>query len=330
MTIGKRKSWIEQSRLTLESLESRSLLSGIHGAATARVPDHHPAIVSTATAKSTAVAAKSSSVKSETHLVANLTDATGASKVTGTAKFESELKRGVPVRELSVEVKGATAGSVIQVTATDAKGAVTNLGTITVRAAGSGKLKLTTKSPDILAGSSISLNMTDAAGTVTTLASGIFAVPTKGSGSSHDSGSAHDSGSSHDSGSEHDDNETKLAATFVDPASKLTGSACFESETEHGLVVSELSVNLKGGTPGAVIDVSISVDGTSPTTSIGRITIGKDGTGRLKLNRAAPAVTSSSVITLSSVATATDGTETVTSITTATFAVPAKSSKSSR
>lgn len=324
MTIGKRKSWIEQSRLTLESLESRSLLSGIHGAATARVPDHHPAIVSTATAKSTAVAAKSSSVKSETHLVANLADATGASKVTGTAKFESELKRGVPVRELSVEVKGATAGSVIQVTATDAKGAVTNLGTITVRAAGSGKLKLTTKSPDILAGSSISLNMTDAAGTVTTLASGIFAVPTKGSGSSHDSGSAHDSGS------EHDDNETKLAATFVDPASKLTGSACFESETEHGLVVSELSVNLKGGTPGAVIDVSISVDGTSPTTSIGRITIGKDGTGRLKLNRAAPAVTSSSVITLSSVATATDGTETVTSITTATFAVPAKSSKSSR
>lgn len=35
MTIGKRKSWLEQSRLTLESLESRSLLSGIHGAATA-------------------------------------------------------------------------------------------------------------------------------------------------------------------------------------------------------------------------------------------------------------------------------------------------------
>lgn len=321
MTIGKRKSWIEQSRLTLESLEARSLLSGIHGAATARVADHHhPAIVSTATVKSTAVVARSSSAKSETHLVANLADSTGASKIIGTAKFESEFKRGVAVRELSVEVKGATAGSVIQVTATDAKGTVTNLGTITVKAAGSGKLKLTTKSPDILAGSSISLNITDAAGTVTTLASGIFAVPTKGSGSSHDSGSDHDD----------DDNETKLAATLVDPGSKLTGSACFESETEHGLVVSELSMKLKGGTPGAVMDVSISVDGTSAATSIGRITIGKDGTGRLKLNKTVPAVASSSVITLSAVATATDGTEFVTPVTNATFAVPAKSSKSSR
>ncbi|QDU26640.1 hypothetical protein ETAA8_17210 [Anatilimnocola aggregata] len=309
MTIGKRKSWIEQSRLTLESLETRSLLSGIHGAATARVPDHHPAIVSTAAAKSTAVAAKSSSVKSETHLVANLADATGASKVTGTAKFESELKRGVPVRELSVEVKGATAGSVIQVTATDAKGTASVLGSITVKADGSGKLKLTAKSPDILAGSSISLNSTDAAGTVSTLASGIFAVPTKGSGSGHDSS---------------DHTETKLAAKLVDPASKLTGSVCFESETEHGLVVSELSVQLKGGTPGAVIDVSISLDGKSPASSIGQITIGADGTGKLKLNKTAPAVTATSVITLSTVSTATDGSVTVTPITNATFATVPK------
>jgi len=319
MTFGKRKAWIEQSRLTLESLEARSLLSGIHGMATARVADHHhPAIVSTATAKSTVVAAKSSSAKSETHLAANLGDSTGASKVTGTAKFESELKKGIAVRELSIEVKGATAGSVIQVTATDAKGTVTNLGTITVKAGGLGKLKLTTKSPDILAGSSISLNTTDTAGTVKTLASGIFVVPTKGSGSSHNSSS------------DHDHHETKLAATLIDPASKLTGSACFESETEHGLVVTELSIELKGGTPGAVIDVSLAADGTSPSSSIGRITIGADGKGRLKLKAAAPAVTTTSVITLSTVSTATDGTETVTPVTNATFAVPGRSSRTSR
>ena len=309
MTFGRRKAWIEQSRLTLESLEARSLLSGIHGAATARVVDHHPAIVSTAAAKSTAVTAKSSNSSSETHLVANLADATGVSKVTGTAQFESEMKKGVAVRELSVEVKGATAGSVIQVTATDTKGTVSVLGTITVKADGSGKLKLTAKAPDILAGSSISLNTTDAAGTVTSLASGIFAVPSRGSGSGHDSSGDH--------------TETKLAASLVDPASKLTGSACFESETEHGLVVRELSVQLKGGTPGAVIDVSISVDGTSPATSIGRITIGADGTGKLKLNKTAPAVTATSVITLSTVSTAADGSITVTPITNATFATVA-------
>jgi hypothetical protein len=270
----------------------------------ARIADHPPAIVSTAP-KLASASAKSSSA-SETQLVANLADANGVSTVTGTAKFESELKKGVPVRELSIEVKGATAGSMIQVTATDAKGTVSVLGTITVKPDGSGKLKLTAKAPDILAGANLSLNGTDSAGNVTTLASGIFAVPAKGSGSGHDSSSEHI--------------ETKLAASLVDTASKLTGTACFESETEHGLVVSELSVQLKGGTPGAVIDVSISVDGTSPATSIGQITIGADGTGKLKLNKTAPAVTSASVISLSTVSTAADGTVTMTPITKATFA----------
>lgn len=308
MTFGNRKSWFEQSRPMLESLESRSLLSGVLGAVGARSADHPPAIVSSAP-KAAPVSAKSSSF-SETHLVAKLFDANGVSTVTGTAKFESEMKKGVPVRELSIEVKGAIAGSVIQVTATDAKGTVSVLGTITVKTDGTGKLKLTTKSPDILAGSSISLSSTDSSGVATTLATGSFAVPTKGSGSGHDLSGDH--------------TETKLAASLADPASTLTGTACFESETEHGLVVSELSVQLKGGTPGAVIDVSISADGTSPGTSIGRITIGADGTGKLKLNKTAPAVTSASVISLSTVSTATDGTVTVTPITNSTFATLTK------
>lgn len=201
----------------------------------------------------------------------------------------------------------------IQVSATDTKGIASVLGTITVKADGSGKLKLTAKAPDILAGSSISLYTTDSAGAVTSLASGIFAVPSRGSGSGHDSSGDH--------------TEIKLAASLVDPASKLTGSACFESETEHGLVVSELSVQLKGGTPGAVIDVSISVDGTGPATSIGRITIRADGTGKLKLNKTAPAVTATSVVTLSTVSTATDGSVTVTPITNATFAATTKTSR---
>src|SRR6476620_8783533 len=54
--------------------------------------------------------------------------------------------------------------------------------------------------------------------------------------------------------------ETHLVATLADPAnaSGVTGTAKFESETEHGLVVSELSVKVKGATPGSTIDVTLS------------------------------------------------------------------------
>jgi hypothetical protein len=312
MMSGKRKLWIEQTRLTLESLETRSLLSGFHGVVAPRVVDHQVAIVSSSSsaAKSTAVVARSDSSKSETHLVATLADPTGVSKVTGTAKFESELKRGVAVRELNVEVKGATPRSLINVSITDASGNITDLGRITVKANGTGSLKLTSRSPNVLVDSVISLSSTDSAGAITTLASGKFATPIKGSGGSHDDGGDH--------------SETHLAATLADPGSSLRGSACYESETEHGLVVTELSIELKGGTPGAVIDVSLAADGTSQSTSIGQITIGADGKGRLKLRATAPAVTTSSVISLSTVSTAAGGTVTVTPITSATFASPAR------
>lgn len=299
---GMRKFWLEKSRLAVESLEARSLLSGLHAMVTPKVASHAPAVVSSAKPVSSAPAAKSPEAKSETHLSATLADPSGASAVTGSVKFESELKRGVAVNELNVQVKGATAGSVLTVTATDSAGVTTTLGQITVKANGTGQLKLSSKAPDLVAGTVISVSATDTAGVTTVLASGTLATPVKTPGGSPGSHS-----------------ETHLKASLVDPASTLTGKASYESETERGLVVTEFCVELKGGTPGAVIDVSLSVDGTSAATSIGRITIGADGKGKLKLTSTAPAVTTSSVITLSTVTTA-DGTETLTPITSATFA----------
>jgi hypothetical protein len=294
--------------LIFESLEFRSLLSGFH-TPHVQVADHHPAIINTAASvRGTLAAAKSAGAQSETHLVATLVDPAGTSTVTGTARFESETENGVVVSQLSIQVKGGTPGAKIDVAIADSTGTSVSIGQIVVNADGTGQLKLTSGVPAVTASSVISLNTTDAAGATTLLASGTFAVPTGNPCGSHDHGG--------------EQGETHLTASLADPNSQLTGRAHFESETESGTAVNKLHVAIKGATPGAVIDVSLAADSTSASSSIGQITIGADGTGRLKLNTGLPAVTSTSVVTLSAVTTAADGTVTTTPITSATFAVP--------
>lgn len=302
-----RKSSSFQTKLSLESLEARSLLSSIHSIVAAHVPEHHPAIERSAqvvSAKSSSASTKST----ETHLAANLTSES-SSTVTATAKFESELKKGGEVRELSVQVKGAAAGSVVNVTITDAAGASTPVGSITIKADGTGKLKLKAGLPAVVAGTSISISSADG----TLLAKGDFAVSTnKPSGA----------------GEHHDDHaETHLLASLTDTNSKLTSTVQYESETEHGLVLTQLKVQVKGANPGAVIDVSVSADGTSPSVLIGTITVGADGTGRLKLNTGVPAITTNSTVTLTYPgAPAADGSPTTTTLT-ALFILPTPSAK---
>lgn len=307
---GKKKPSIKRKRLILECLESRSLLSGFHTPFAVHIADHHPEIVSTlgATVRGAVTAANSAGEQGETHLVATLADPAGVSKVTGTARFESETENGVAASELSIHVKGGTPGATIDVAIADSTGTSVSVGQIVVNADGTGQLKLKSNVPTVTASSVISLSTTDAAGVTTLLASGTFAVPTGNPCGSHEH--------------EGEQNETHLMASLADPSSKLTAMAHYESETEHGSAVSKLNVFIKGATPGAVIDVSLAADSTSPSTSIGQITIGADGTGRLKLNSGLPTVTSTSVITLSAVTTASDGTITTTPITSATFAVP--------
>ncbi|MCE9529379.1 MAG: hypothetical protein K8R36_25295 [Planctomycetales bacterium] len=289
----------------LESLEDRSLLSGFHHFAPVHIADHHPAIVSTTGTSSTRNSASAAGQQSETHFVATLADPNGVSTVTGTAKFESETENGVSVNELVVQVKGGTPASTLNVVITDSAGTSTTVGQITIAADGTGQLKLKTGVPAVDATSTIALTTSDAA--ATTLASGPFAAPANNPNGSH--------------GHCGESNEVHLVASLTDSNSTLTGKAHFESETENGANQSKLSVRIQGATPGAVIDVSIAADSSGTPTSVGQIIIGADGTGRLKLKTGVPAVTSTSVITLSLVTTV-NGTTTTTPITSATFAAP--------
>ncbi len=280
-------------KLTVETLESRRLLSGFQTVGQSHRSESRPAIVSTST--------PSSSQLSESHLVATLVDPAGASKITGIAKFETETKLGTVVQEFKVQVAGAVAGDVIDVTVTNAAGQSTPVGKITIGLLGTGKLEFKSGLSALAAGDVVSLSMTNAAGAVTQLASGSLAVPTN-------TPPIHQ--------------ETHLRAALVDTASKLTGKAEYESETEHGLVFSKLEVEVSNGTPGAKIDVSIAVDATSSSVSVGTVLIGTKGKGKLTLKSNVPAITTASVVTLSSITTAAGGTVTLTPITSATFATP--------
>lgn len=279
-------------KLSVETLESRRLLSGFQTVERSHHSDSRPAIVSSPS---------SSSLSSETHLTASLSDPSAGSKITGNAKFESEIKRGTVVQEFKVQLANATAGEVISVAVTNSAGQSTPIGTITIGALGTGKLEVKQGLPTMAAGDVVSLSKTDAAGVVTQLANGTLATPTN-------TPPIHQ--------------ETHLRATLVDTTSRLTGKAEYESETEHGLVFSKLEVEVKNGTPGAKIDVSITVDATSSSVSVGTILVGATGKGKLTLRSNVPAITTASVITLSSVTTAADGTTTLTPITSSAFAKP--------
>lgn len=289
---------MHKARLSIESLEARSLLSGLHSVVPSPIINYTAAHVSTKTA-----AAAATNQHTETHLTATLADPSGISTVTGSAEYEAETEKGIAVKQLNVQIKGGTPGAILDVTISDSTGNKVAVGQMTVKTDGSAQLNLSANLPDVVANSVITLSTTDATGATTVLSSGLFAAPSTKSDGSHS-----------------EQNDTHLKASIIDPNSTLTGSAYFESETEHGLVVSQLKVKLKGGVPGTVIDVSIAADSKSAASSVGQITIGADGSGQLKLSKGAPGITATSVITLSTVTTAADGTIMLTPITSANFA----------
>ena len=103
---------------------------------------------------------------SETRLTAALVDATGASPITGTAKYKSEQEEdGTTVTSFRVNVQGATAGETLDV-AIDG----TSVGTITADSSGKGTLFLSSNTnnpkatplpanfPTVNAGSVITIN----------------------------------------------------------------------------------------------------------------------------------------------------------------------------
>jgi hypothetical protein len=329
--LSKNRTLSRKAELGIESLERRSLLSAIHSIAQAPIvaASHAPAIVApsaTAAVVNRLNASHSSGVQAseqnETHLQATLADSTGVNSTTGIVSYESETEHGVVVSQLNVAVKGAAPGDVVSVSIPDANGLPVVVGQFTTATDETGKLTLSSNPhgtlqqplpanfPAVSAGTVISLSVTDPTTNVTTvIASGAFAAPTSNPEGGH---------------SKNTENETHLSASLADPASTLKACATFETGTEHGLTVTEFKVTVKGGTPGAVIDVAIN-DGLGNNLSVGQITIGADGTGRLSLSSNPhgksqlqlptnfPTVASGSMITLSTVDPVTGATTPITS-----------------
>lgn len=279
MRLRPRKTFVSRS-LDFESLEGRRLLAANH--AFFAPPIHHAHATTSATVSAAAALhANSSSVSASTgtHLGATLSSANG-STLTGTVNYDSTTNNGVTLTNFRISVSGGTAGTVLTVTVPDSTGAAFTLGTITLDANGKGSLALSssptgtqqplpTNMPALTASTIVSVSSTDA----TTQASTVLANGTLAARTGH--------GCGHGRGSEA--NETELRATLSDTASGVTGSAKYESETIHGLVVSEFAVKVKGATAGSVIDVSI-VDSAGVSVSVGNITVGSDGAGTLSLS----------------------------------------------
>jgi anti-sigma-K factor RskA len=280
MTFGKKP------RLSFESLEMRSLMSGIHAVEAHDFNSHVPPLVGSH-------GHGGAHANSVTNLRASLSDPTGTSGITGHVQYQSRTHHGATNTALRVNIEGGTAGDVIDVTVDG-----TSVGQITVRDDGSGALRLKSGAPTASAGSVITLSQTttdDSGADVTTvLATGTLVGKGKPA-STHVN--------------------THLVASATDDASGVSVRSVYQSESEHGHTESNLVVQIRAATAGDVIDISIT-DSAGNTTSLGTATVNGGGNAHLVLHNSSTAVAAGSTLSLSTVND--DGS--LTPLTSATFA----------
>jgi len=266
----------QKSRLSFESLETRSLLSGMHAVevhAGGTLDAHVPGIVSLH---------GGAHANSVTNLRASLSDPTGASDVMGQVHLQTKALHGTTSSSLAVNVRGATAGDTIDV-ALDG----TSVGQITVGADGTGSLRLRSSSLIASAGSVVTLSQTttdDTGADITTdLASGTLARVGRRLGLDDVTHEA-----------------SRLVASATDATSGLSVRATSESETEDGNTENNLNVLVRGGTPGSMIDVSLG-DDAGGSTSLGQVTVNNAGVGHLSLHDLSTAIASGNTLDLSTI-----------------------------
>jgi len=232
----------------VECLESRT------------VPSHSPVIAAAHVGDAGSAnrgPGQSSSAESEVHLAATLVSNDPTVNAAGSVSFESKSKGGKTSSELNVQVSGLAARTTFDVTV---DGVV--VGKVTTNAAGAGRLELKfgDKSNPLPANfPTITANSVVAVGANL---SGKFDAPLRLD--------------------EHGPEvraETHLAARLSDPtgASKITGQSEFESETEHGMIISVFKVNVSNAAPNTTLNVK--VDGVA----IGSIVVDATGRGSLML-----------------------------------------------
>lgn len=260
----------------VEFLETRTVPS-----ATAELGAAHVAEVNSAPHNSPRVQG-AASVETETHLAGPLTSNDPKVTATGSVAFESATHGTTTSSEFHVKVTGLAAVTTYDVTVVNGIDKFV-VGTIKTDATGTGQLELETGSTS----HPLPLNfpVISAASTVTvgTNLSAKLAALTPPTGAGGQTSEPH--------------TETHLQAALNDPKSTtaISGRAEFESETEHGSVVSVLKVSVKKAPPGAKLDVMIG------SFKAGTITVDASGNGSLLLSPVSadfPALNTTSPITL--------------------------------
>jgi hypothetical protein len=299
-------------RLILESLESRSVLSGAsmaslaHSHAVEHEHDHSSAtvihapivahtVMSSVVSKpsQTTSAPQTGTTQPNVELNATLASTVSGSTASGKASFEAETENGKTQRSFAVSVQGAAVSTKLDVVING-----TNVGQLSTDSSGNGSLSFSSKPHGSATAFPGNFPMVAATNSITVGndLSGNFAAGNSSGekeGGESESGESGSSGDSGDSG-ESEGSETKLSATLSDPsgATTATGTASFKSEQEDGSTTTTFKASVTGADPQASLLVSI--DGTP----VGTITADANGNGSLSVSSILPAVKSGSTVTI--------------------------------
>jgi len=267
--MSRKKKHLVGARLGVESLETRSLLSALHGAAAlhSQADAHRPAWVGTAHAGQSH---GQGGEHSATLLTTKLTDTDGTA--IGSARFATHQQHGTTVSTLTVQVRDAAPGTPLDVSIDG-----TSIGTITPDAEGEGRLVLSSNPHGEQQPLPTTLTITSGSVVTVGTATGTFAMQTK-----TDHGHHHESTSGENQGDAHKQVVTQLSGQLTNADSTLTGFVRYMTRTGNGKTSSQLQIHVEGATPGATLDVSV-VDSNGTTVSLGQITADEDGEASLTL-----------------------------------------------
>lgn len=224
---------------------------------------------------SSLVAAKGSpQTLTETRLIATIVDPTGTNAAIGFARYASATINGVVQKTFAVSVSGAVPGTPLTVSV----GGV-DVGTITPDSEGNGKLSFATtpkngQSAAFPASFPTTVDSTTAVKIGADLTGSFSALPNKPF-------------VPRPSTVLDVSNVVSLRALLSDAtgATTLQSKVSYSSATINGTVLSAFRVNVSGGKPGQIVNVTLpSVDATTglpTTTTVGTITLDAEGNGKL-------------------------------------------------
>jgi hypothetical protein len=246
-----RRSLVRSKPLGFDSLESRSLLSGLHGAASFHAGiDHAPALIG-------GHRGGPSNGQAGDHvssvLVAKLTDAN--SDLAGSASVATIDRNGTAITVLKVHVHGATGDAPLDV----AIGG-TPVGTVALTKEGAGTLILTSG--------------TNTRGHIGTLPAGLTI----------EEGSAITVGTAEGTFAKRPDPPVivRLGTKLTNADGEVVGFASYMTRTFNGTTTSRLAIHVRNAVPDEELNVSV-VDKNGATVDLGTITADEEGEAKLIL-----------------------------------------------